>query len=356
MHVGVVVYDGLEQTTGGFIYDRKLVDTLRSSGHRVTVEGLPWRSYARNLLDNLSTGIRSRLRSLGAAADIIVQDELCHPSLAWSNRVLDRDVPVVALVHHLRAREPSRSAVAAWVERLYLAGVDAFICSSNTTRAEVASLLGRDSVPGIVATPGGDRFAPAVSPGDIAARARTPGPLRIVYVGSVVPRKGLDVLLEGVARLPRRAWTLTVVGDRTTRPDYTAHVAALVRQHELSHAVSFRGQLSDRALAATLTASHVLAVPSRYEGFGIVYLEAMGFGLPAIGTTAGGAAEIIQDGTSGFLVPPDSPRAIAAVLEELCSDREHLAEMAAAARARYESFPGWTETMRRPRDYLETLV
>lgn len=355
MHVGLIVYDSLDLTTGGFLYDRKLVDHLRAAGHEVTVEAIPWRSTARNLLDNVSPRVRSRVRSLATRADIVVQDELCHPSLAIANRILPRDVPIVAIVHHLRSHEPTHTRVTSLVERLYLTTVDAFVCTSQTTQNAVKSVLGRNHLPGIVATPGGDRLNPRITPEEITARAHESGPLRLVFIGSVVPRKGLDALIDGLAELPPDSWTLEVIGDTKTNLHYTARVTDLVHRHGLGDAVSFRGQIPDDALAATLANSHLLVVPSMYEGFGIVYLEAMGFGLPAIGTTDGGATEVIRDGDTGFLIPPQSPSRLAEAIRPLIRDRDQLAAMGQAARNHYESFPGWTETTNRIREYLEGL-
>ena len=79
----------------------------------------------------------------------------------------------------------------------------------------------------------------------------------------------------------------------------------------LTARVSLLGTASDQDLAARCAASHVLAVPSSYEGFGIVYLEGMQFGLPAIAGTDGAAQEIITHGENGFLVPPGDPEALA---------------------------------------------
>ena len=75
--------------------------------------------------------------------------------------------------------------------------------------------------------------------------------------------------------------------------------------------VTLTGVISDAELAAILGRSHVLVVPVEYEGFGTAYLEGMGFGLPAIGTTSGGAGEIIADGVNGYLVPPNDPTMLA---------------------------------------------
>ena len=105
-----------------------------------------------------------------------------------------------------------------------------------------------------------------------------------------------------------------------------------------------------------MKASHLLVVPSFYEGFGIVYLEGMGFGLPAIGTTRGAAKEIITNGLNGFLVPPDDASMLSGYLVELAQNREHLQEMSLAAHKSYRSHPTWDESMKDAGKFLAKIV
>ena len=105
-----------------------------------------------------------------------------------------------------------------------------------------------------------------------------------------------------------------------------------------------------------MAAAHVLAVPSAYEGFGIVYLEGMGFGLPALATTAGAAAEIVTDGGNGYLVPPGDVVALAARIQSLLDDRALLARLSAAAVAGYAHRPTWAETTAAMRQFLVTIA
>ncbi|TKX74037.1 glycosyltransferase, partial [Halorubrum sp. GN11_10-6_MGM] len=250
----------------------------------------------------------------------------------------------------LRA-ELGRRGVAA-VERRFLGGVDAAVYNAETTRRDAAGLGGPDR--SAVAPPAGDRFEPVISASEIRERARS-GPLEVTFLGNVVPRKGLDALVDGLARLDRSGveWRLTVVGDRTVAPDHAEAVADAVAAAGIGDRVRFAGRLDDEAVAARLRESHALAVPSRYEPFGMVYLEAMGFGCVPLATTAGGAGEFVRDGESGVLVSPDDPRAVAAAFRDL-DDRERLAEMGIAARREYEARPGWPETLDRVVDFLES--
>lgn len=355
MDIGLVCYGDLDTTTGGFRYDRKLVEGLRERGDRVRVIELPWRDYPRGLLDGLSGRLLDRL---DRPVDVLLEDELAHPSLVGLNRRLRarRDVPIVAIVHHLRSDEehprPAKRLYRA-VERRYLAGVDGAICNSRPTRAAVENLATTETM---VAPPAGDRFDPAVSPDEIDARARQSGPLRVVFLGSLVPRKGLDTLIEGLSRLPDERWRLRVVGSPDADPAYAVAVRRQVTSLGLDGQVTFAGELADGALADVLAGSHVLAMPSTHEGFGIAYLEGMSFGLPALATTAGGACAVVAHGDDGFLLRPSDPAAVARAVRSLADDRERLARMGIAAHERYEAWPTWPETTDRVRTFLDGFV
>jgi glycosyltransferase involved in cell wall biosynthesis len=97
-------------------------------------------------------------------------------------------------------------------------------------------------------------------------------------------------------------------------------------------------------------------VPSSYEGFGIVYLEGMAFGLPAIGTTAGAASEIISDGENGYLISPDDAAMLAERLSTLAHDQDLLADMSVKALDRYHEQPTWEQTAASIRQFLLDLL
>lgn len=358
MNAGLVIYGSLEHVSGGYLYDRKLVEYLEGQGVAVEVLGLPYRSYARHLTDNFSYLLAEWLRAVDF--DVLLQDELNHPSLWRLNERVCRsvDYPIVSIVHHLRSSE----AHPGWllglyrrVERRYLRSVDAFIFNSETTRRTVEALAGEEK-PHVVAYPAGDRLGEGLSPEAIAARADSGGPLEVVFVGNVIERKGLHTLLDALAQLADVSWRLTVAGSLDAEPGYTGRIKRQVERLGLGDRVTLAGPLPDDALAARLAGSDVLAVPSFYEGFGIAYLEGMAFGLPAIAGTGGGAAEIVTHGGDGFLIPPGDAGALARCLRELAADRERLREMSLAARRRYEAHPGWADTGARIHDFLTNLV
>src|SRR5687768_10792633 len=168
MNVGLIIYGSLDTRSGGYLYDRKLVEYLRSQGDSVEIISLPWRNYAAHLIDNFSFRLPDSQRF-----DILIQDELNHASLILANR--DRHpYPVIALVHHLRCSElrpDLQNAFYRLIETTYLQSVDGFIFNSKTTENVVTHLLTQPK-PAIVAYPPTDRFGEPLAEGEIISRAQ----------------------------------------------------------------------------------------------------------------------------------------------------------------------------------------
>lgn len=358
MRIGFIIYGSLDTLTGGYLYDRMLVDYLRRQGDEVEIISLPWRTYGQHLGDNLSWALWRRLRRAGF--DVLLQDELNHPSLVWLNWRLRPAVayPLITIVHLLRSSEPRpvrAQRLYGWVERCYLRSINGCIYNSQTTRAAVEGLLGSTPL-GVVAYPGRDHLPSALTPDQIAMRAQHPGPLRILFVGNLTPLKGLHTLLQAVARLARDDWRLTVVGSLTMAPDYVETIRRQIARDGLSTHVTLLGSVPNAVVATHLADSHVLAVPSFYEAFGIVYLEAMSFGLPIIASTAGAACELVTHEREGFLVPAGDADTLAQHLRTLSRDRTRLRRMGLAAARRARCHPTWAESGRSIRQFMQTLM
>ena len=329
----------LAPLTGGNLYDRILVETLRNRGHEVTVREF--------------TGEGSETPTASARADVIVQDALLHREFRRRNANREgRRSRIVALVHHPQCSEPERGeadvARLRAEERAYLRTVDGILSPSQASVEAARRLAGR-RLPAAVVPPGRDRLAGAALPplpGPDEIRARTHGPLRAAHVGNVIPRKRLLELLEALAAVP--GWTLTVAGREDPDPACAAAVRRRAAAPDLADRVRFRGALGPAALAGLLRDSALLAVPSTHEGFGIVYLEGFAFGLPALAAASGGAAEIVSDGETGWLIREaesgSAARRIAACLETLAADRGRLAAMGLRAAERHRNHPTWAES------------
>jgi glycosyltransferase involved in cell wall biosynthesis len=352
MHIGLILYGSLDTLSGGYLYDRQLVRCLEAHGDRVELISLPWHNYPLHLTDNWQPALSRRL--LHTPFDILLQDELNHPSLAWLNGRLRGRVayPVVSIVHHLRIQEHHP---AHWmplyraVEQRYLEQVDGCIYNSETTRRAVETLIGR-SPPHIVAWP-------AASHLPVLPRVpRAPGdPLRLLFIGNVIPRKGLATLLTALTLLHGVAWELQVAGDLELEPAHSHAMQKLAAEPRLQPRILFLGRSDSEMLQNALARADLLVVPSQHEGFGIVYLEALQAGVPVIATTGGAAWEMVEPGHNGFLIDPGDSGALATLLQRLATHPDELAALQQAAAPSVARFVGWEERMDGVRDWLLTL-
>ncbi len=362
MRVALVIYGSIDSVSGGYLYDRKLVDQLRARGHEVAIISRPWRTYLRHLTDNFSREWRQKIQQIDA--DLLLEDELNHPSLVLAPRPVRADgapIPIVTIVHHLRSSEQHpalRQPFYRAVERHYLRRANAFIFNSQTTRAAVEAL--RPTLPRhIVAYPAGDHV-PAIGSSslhEVSPLGEAPppdAPLNVLFVGNVIPRKELHTVIAAIA-LADAPVHLAVVGNLAADPQYVERLYAQVAEANLSDRVHFLGTLADDQLAVHYANCDLLAVPS-YEGFGIVYLEAMAFGHPVIASTAGAAHEIVNAGENGFLVAPGDASALARYLTALARDPSLREEMSAAARARFAEFPTWEQSTTAAAEFLESIA
>lgn len=358
MRIGFLIYGSLDRLTGGYLYDHRLVEHLRRHGHEVEVVALPLRGYARSLLDNLSRPLLARL--LGSGFDLLLEDELTHPSCVWLNRRLRRQTtaPIVAIVHLLRSSQPW----AAWrrplyraIERRYLTSVDGLIFVSPRLQERVARLVGAPP-PSIVAPPAGDHAAGAALPDEIRARAHQPGPLRVLFLGNLSPMKSLHLVLDALARLPTGGFHLEVIGSLEADPAYVRSIRRRIAAAGLERQVTLRGELPPHEVAAHLSRGHLLALPSAPESHGIAYDEAMSHGLPVIASTESDGAARFAHGRDAFLVAPNDAPALAAHLRLLHENREELARMGIEAQRSYAGYPTWADSMERAHRFLAQLA
>nr|WP_246197972.1 glycosyltransferase family 4 protein [Solidesulfovibrio aerotolerans] len=190
------------------------------------------------------------------------------------------------------------------------------------------------------------RFAPA--PGPVGAPQDGPaagsGPMQLLFVGRVVQQKGLDVLLNALALLPPGLdYRLTLVGDGPLRPALVEQAARL----GLAGRVRFAGWASREDMPAVLRAADVFVFPSRDEGMPNAVLEAMASGLPVAATRISGNEELVLDGQTGFLVPPNDANALAVVLARLLGDRALGRRLGAAGRERVVGEYSWHSVAQR---------
>jgi glycosyltransferase involved in cell wall biosynthesis len=358
MRICLLIPGSLDTVSGGCLYDRQLVALLRERGHHVDVESLPLRSYTGSLPANLDPRLPRRLANGGY--DLLLQDELAHAALFAANPAIKRKVrcPVVPIVHHLFCCEPEGSPLLGplWrrVERRYLRTADAMILASRHAKQCCRDLLS-ELPEHVVAPPGADHAGPAASPESVSARSKESGPLRLLFVGNISARKGILPTLSSLARIPDTPWELRLAGDTRRDPRSTERIRRFLRRHGLRDRVRLLGRVPDVELGRLYRESHVLCMPFAFEGYGIVFLEAMAAGLPVLARRGCGAEEIVRHGENGYLFDPADTGGPASRIRELARDRERLASMGLAAREAFLRHPTWERSMGQVEGFLAGL-
>jgi len=379
MKILFVVYGSIDSQSGGYLYDRALIHTLEKRGHKVLVlSQAPGACYLCHIFDNFnSTFLKS---AVDFAPDLVIEDELNHPSLFFINRKLKNSlrVPIVGMVHHLRQVEQNGvflSLAARLMEHAFLESLDGYICNSDFTLRTIRAALGKKPddilpVPHVVSLPGKDRLAASGQSSPDEKRTMSPHPdtLRILFLGNVIRRKGLHVLVRALGRMSGTAgsttgstagstsWSLSIAGNKEADPRYTRLIEKELALHGLEGRVSWLGHVDDKALQLLFSTHDVLAVPSQCEGFGIVYAEAMKSGMPVIAGSYGGAPEMITHGENGYLADWEDDKSLAGFLSALIDDPSLPAKLGSMAMQRAANLPGWEDSMAKASAFLESLV
>ena len=252
--------------------------------------------------------IRHTLR-LARKADVLVCAHLHQLPIAWLAAWLNPRLKYQLVAHGIEVWRPF-----SWLERRALLGAHRILCVSEYTRRQMLRFCPDLPPAKLLVLP--NTLDPHFTPEPSPAIAPTPFALpRVLTVGRLSAAdtyKGFDTLIEALPLVRRNhpAARLRIVGTGDDQPRLTALAARL----GVTGSIDFLGRIDDEALRAEYAACDFFALPSRKEGFGLVYLEAMIYGKPCLAARAGGAPEVVDD-TVGALVEygnlPDLAAAIA---------------------------------------------
>ena len=279
---------------------------------------------------------RRILKALPAKAVVII-DGLAYSAMT-PEVIKDLDITIVALVHHPLALEsglaPVRARALHASEQAMLALCKTVIVPSASTAETLAADYDVARTRIVVAEPGTDPGVRAVGTGSAP---------RLLTVATITPRKGHDVLMDAFAEIRDLAWHSELVGSTTRDPAMMQTVQALIAKHDLAGRVVFSDELTDEALTGAYMGSDVFVLPSRHEGYGMAFAEALAHGLPVIACDAGAVRNTVPAEAS-ILVPPDDPKALAGALRRVLTDSTLRQRLGDAAWAYGQKLPTWNDT------------
>lgn len=325
----------LSLPTGGYAYDRRLLAEWAQMGVAAHHLELPGSFPAPSEADLAETG----RAILSQPYDrVLLIDGLAYGAFPESIAA-GLAGRVVALVHHPLGLEaglsPERAAALLAREAAALRHASAVIVTSPATKRLLVSDFSVPETRITVAEPG-------VDPAPRATGSAAGAPLQLLAVGSLVPRKGYDVLVEALAGLADRNWRLTIIGaDRA--PATAAALAAQIAAASLGDHVRIAGAVDQATLEAAYAGADLFVLPSLFEGYGMVLTEALARGLPILCTTGGAAAETAPD-AAALKVPPGDAEALRAGLARLLADGEERKRRSDAAWHAAGALPAWRQT------------
>ncbi len=331
----------LDQRTGGYIYDRRVVDGLRSSGRTVRVHELDGRfpDADERALKSLATAAAHC-----AATDLVLFDSLC---LGAARHVVARlasdGCACVPLVHHPASLEDGvqggLDTSLFREEKAALNHARRCIVTSRATGKLLHTLFGVGWKRIGVVSPGVDRCA-------LAHGSNDGRPMRLLSVGTVSHRKDYITLVRALSQLADFRWSLDCYGSLDREPEAADAVWREVQLHDLSQRVRFHGEVGESRIRTAYADAHLFVMSSRFEGYGMVLSEALAHGLPIVATDAGPTTDILP-GEGAIIVPAGEPDRLAGALRRVLTDPARYRALHEAARRAAATLDGWDVTVAR---------
>jgi len=332
---GFIVPGRLDQLTGGYLYDRHIIEGLRSRRRAVRVVEFVPNDHAA-LLAEFADGVT------------VVIDGLALPDLEQAVMAHWRRLRLVALVHHPLAEETGLSHMAAKrllrLEATTLTRFCGVLCPSQKTAAAVKSYgVSPDRI--FVIPPG------TAKPHRPLRRRR--GPVRsLLCVASLIPRKGHRVLVAALSRIRDLDWQLLCIGSLHRDRRAVGIVRRMISEARLGDRIFLVGEQPPHVVMRAYRAADIFILPSFHEGYGMAFAEAMAHGLPIIATDTGAIPDTVPR-EAGLLVPPGDAAALARALRRVITQPALASSLAAGSRAAGAQLPDWRQATKRWEEALD---
>jgi alpha-maltose-1-phosphate synthase len=312
----------------------------------------PWSLLAESnfALQTVSTDLSMAAAMTGCQ---VAHSHTWYANLAGHVGGLLHGIPHVVTTHSLEPHRPWKAEqlgggyrLSSWAEKVSIEGAAAVIAVSEGMRTDVLDAYPAVDPAKVHVIYNGidaDQYHPDPATDVLERYGVDPSRPSVVFVGRITRQKGVPVLLRAAAHLDPDVQLVLCAGAPDT-PELGAEVAGLVEElrKERSGVIWLSGMLSKREVIQLLSHSTLFACPSVYEPLGIVNLEAMACGTAVVASAVGGIPEVVADGETGLLVPPDEPAALAEAINSLTRDPDRAKAMGAAGRERAVTRFDWT--------------
>lgn len=326
--------------TGGYAFNFKMVEYLRS--RNVDIDVLHYTTVPRGFPDKwvrANLYIYRKIRSsrpevviIGKSYQYVMLMRLLKPFHRFS---------VVYLMHHLEW-EDIRSGIKAFLYRKvirWLLGMSALVwTNSENTRSEIKKL----GIPGeIIRTINPGFNKPEMDPPD---RSNRTGPVRILCVGNIIPRKAQHIVIQACNKLEKGSFFLDLAGSMEVDKKYAEEISSLIRKNNLEDFVRLHKELGQDELEQVYRGADLFVHPVLWEAFGISVAEAMWSGLPVIASDVAAIPELVHHEKNGILVPPGNADKLAAAMNRLIRNKELRLKMGQKSRKLSEKLNDWNTT------------
>ncbi len=326
----------------------------------------PWKHLAgtSSALQVISTDLS--MTAAVAGADL-VHSHTWYANLAGYLASVLYGVPHVMTAHSLEPLRPWKAeqlgggyAISSWCERTAIESADAVIAVSQGMAADIWETypaVPADRLHVIYNGIDAEQYRPDHGREVLDSLGIDPSRPSVVFVGRVTRQKGLPVLLRAAAHIDPAAQLVLCAGQADT-PELEAEVSGLVNHLRATRSgvIWIAGMLAKREVIQILSHATVFVCPSLYEPLGIVNLEAMACGAAVVAAAVGGIPEVVVDGETGLLVPPDDEAALAGAINALLGDPGRTAAMGVRGRVRAEADFSWDRIGRQTADLYRQLA
>jgi glycosyltransferase involved in cell wall biosynthesis len=332
----------LQTLTGGYIYDSRIVSELTALGWEVELlslgSGFPFPdqdtiNQAEQLLCQVQGGklIVIDGLALGAMSDSIAQAAVNHP--------------IIALIHHPLAYESGLTAdqqiKLQSSERLALSYVNHVIANSPLTAQTLMESFGVDGKKITTVIPGTNQPSPPLH--QVRNHFTSQNEFKWLSVGSIIPRKGFNVLIEALASLNEMSWSLSIVGDNTRDVKAYSDLLKKIASFHLQDRIHIHGVIDSMLLDSLYREADGFVLASLFEGYGMAYAEALSYALPVVGSSGGAISQTVPE-SAGILTPPGDVASLTAALKLVMSDPYRRKQLSLGAKEAAEKLPTWTES------------